>query len=131
MAILNPGETMNLLLNWLLSTVALLIVTWIVPGFEISSFWSALLAAVVVGIINATIGFILKILTFPLTIVTIGLFWFVINALMLKLAAGLVPGFRINGFIPAFLGAIVLSIINLLFRVTRKALSDEPASRRN
>lgn len=122
---------MNLLLNWLLSTVALLIVTWIVPGFEISSFWSALLAAVVVGIINATIGFILKILTFPLTIVTIGLFWFVINALMLKLAAGLVPGFRINGFIPAFLGAIVLSIINLLFRVTRKALSDEPASRRN
>jgi len=122
---------MNLLLNWLLSTVALLIVTWIVPGFEISSFWSALLAAVVVGIINATIGFILKILTFPLTIVTIGLFWFVINALMLKLAAGIVPGFRINGFLPAFLGAIVLSIINLLFRITRKALSDEPASRRN
>jgi putative membrane protein len=122
---------MNLLLNWLLSTVALLLVTWIVPGFEISSFWSALLAAVVVGIINATIGFILKILTFPLTIVTIGLFWFVINALMLKLAAGLVPGFRINGFLPAFLGAIVLSIINLLFRITRKALSDEPASRRN
>ena len=122
---------MNLLLNWLLSTVALLLVTWIVPGFEISSFWSALLAAVVIGIINATIGFILKILTFPLTIVTIGLFWFVINALMLKLAAGLVPGFRINGFLPAFLGAIVLSIINLLFRITRKALSDEPASRRN
>ena len=122
---------MNLLLNWLLSTVALLIVTWIVPGFEISSFWSALLAAVVVGIINATIGFILKILTFPLTLVTIGLFWFVINALMLKLAAGIVPGFRINGFLPAFLGAIVLSIINLLFRITRKALSDEPASRRN
>ena len=122
---------MNQLLNWLLSTVALLLVTWIVPGFEISSFWSALLAAVVVGIINATIGFILKILTFPLTIVTIGLFWFVINALMLKLAAGIVPGFRINGFLPAFLGAIVLSIINLLFRITRKALSDEPASRRN
>jgi len=121
----------NLVLNWLLSTVALLIVTRIVPGFEISSFWSALLAAVVVGIINATIGFILKILTFPLTIVTIGLFWFVINALMLKLAAGIVPGFRINGFLPAFLGAIVLSIINLLFRITRKALSDEPASRRN
>ena len=121
----------NVLLNWLLSTVALLLVTRIVPGFEISSFWSALLAAVVVGIINATIGFILKILTFPLTIVTIGLFWFVINALMLKLAAGLVPGFRINGFLPAFLGAIVLSIINLLFRITRKALSDEPASRRN
>jgi len=126
------GELMtNLLLNWLLSTVALLIVTRIVPGFEIRSFWAALIAAVVVGIINATLGLILKILTFPLTIVTIGLFWFVINALMLKLAAALVPGFMINGFLPAFLGAIVLSIINLLFRVTRKALRDEPASRRN
>ena len=121
----------NLLLNWLLSTVALLIVTRIVPGFEISSFWAALIAAVVVGIVNATLGFILKILTFPLTLVTVGLFWFVINALMLKISAGLVPGFRINGFLPAFLGAIVLSIINLLFRVTRKALRDEPASRRN
>jgi putative membrane protein len=121
----------NLLLNWLLSTVALLIVTRIVPGFEISSFWVALLAAVVVGVINATIGFILKILTFPLTIVTLGLFWFVVNALMLKLAAGLVPGFRIVGFIPALLAAVVLSIINLLFRITRKALRDEPASRRN
>jgi putative membrane protein len=121
----------NLLLNWLLSTIALLIVTRIVPGFEISSFWIALLAAVVVGVVNATIGFILKILTFPLTIVTLGLFWFVINALMLKLGAGLVPGFRIIGFFPALLGAVVLSIINLLFRVTRRALRDEPASRRN
>jgi putative membrane protein len=122
---------MNLLLNWLLSTIALLIVTRIVPGFEISSFWTAVLAAAVVGIINATLGLVLKILTFPLTIVTIGLFWFVINALMLKLASAVVPGFQINGFLPAFLGAIVLSIINLLFRVTRKALRDEPASRRN
>jgi putative membrane protein len=119
----------NLLLNWLLSTLALVIVTKIVPGFEISSFWSALIAAVVVGIVNATIGVILKILTFPLTVVTIGLFWFVINALMLKLAAAVVPGFQINGFLPAFLGAIVLSIINLLFRITRKALSEEPHSR--
>jgi putative membrane protein len=119
----------NLLLNWLLSTLALVIVTRIVPGFEIASFWSALLASVVVGIVNATVGLILKVITFPLTIVTLGLFWFVINALMLKLAAGLVPGFQIVGFLPAFLGAIVLSIINLLFRVTRKALQDEPRSR--
>jgi putative membrane protein len=122
---------MNLFLNWLLSTIALLIVTRIVPGFEISSFWTALLAAAVVGIINATLGLVLKILTFPLTIVTIGVFWFVINALMLKLASAMVPGFRINGFLPAFLGAIVLSLINLLFRITRKALRDEPASRRD
>ena len=119
----------NLLLNWLLSTLALVLVTRIVPGFEIESFWSALLASVVVGIVNATIGLILKVVTFPLTILTVGLFWFVINALMLKLAAAIVPGFAINGFLPAFLGAIVLSIINLLFRMTRKALEDEPRSR--
>ena len=120
----------NLLLNWLLSTFALVIVTRIVPGFEITNFWSALLAAVVVGIVNATIGLVLKVLTLPLTVVTLGIFWFVINALMLKLAAGIVPGFSINGFLPAFLGAIVLSIINLLFRITRRALQDEPRSGR-
>ena len=129
-AILNAGECMtNLVLNWLLSTFALVIVTRIVPGFEITGFWSALLASMVVGIVNATIGVILKILTFPLTIVTIGLFWFVINALMLKLAAAIVPGFAINGFLPAFLAALILSVINLLFRVTRKALTDDPPSR--
>jgi len=119
----------NLMLNWLLSTLALVLVTRIVPGFEIESFWSALLASVVVGIVNATIGLILKVVTFPLTILTVGLFWFVINALMLKLAAAIVPGFDINGFFPAFLGAIILSIINLLFRMTRKALEDKPRSR--
>jgi putative membrane protein len=62
--------------------------------------------------------------------VTIGLFWFVINALMLKLAAGIVPGFRINGFLPALLGAIALSIINMFFRLTTKVLRDEPEPRR-
>lgn len=119
----------KLLLNWLLSTLALVLVARIVPGFEITGFGSALLAAVVVGFVNATLGVILKILTFPLTIVTLGLFWFVINALMLKLAAGIVPGFRINGFLPAFLAAIVLSLINLLLRMTKRALDDEPRSK--
>jgi putative membrane protein len=119
----------NLLLNWLLSTFALVIVTRIVPGFEITGFWSALLASMVIGIVNATLGLVLKILTFPLTILTIGLFWFVINALMLKLAAAIVPGFSINGFVPALLAALVLSVINLLFRVTRKALTDDQQSR--
>jgi len=120
---------MKLLLNWLLSTLALLLVAKIVPGFLIAGFGAALLASIVVGFVNATLGFILKILTFPLTIVTIGLFWFVINALMLKLAAAVVPGFTINGFLPAFIGAIVLSIINLLLRITKKALSEEGQER--
>ncbi len=107
---------MRLLLNWVLSAVALLIVTYLVPGFYVAGFLRALLAALVIGIINATLGLLLKVLTFPLTILTLGIFWFVINALMLELASALVPGFEIRGFGAAFLGAVVLALINLLFR---------------
>ena len=107
---------MRLLLNWVLSAVALLIVTYLVPGFYVAGFLRALLAALVIGIINSTLGLLLKVLTFPLTILTLGIFWFVINALMLELASALVPGFEIRGFGAAFLGAIVLALINLLFR---------------
>jgi putative membrane protein len=107
---------MRLLLNWLMSAVALLIVTWLVPGFEVRGFLPALLAALVVGVVNATVGTFLKIVTFPLTIITLGIFWFVINALMLELASWLVPGFRIAGFGAAFLGAIALVFINFLLR---------------
>ncbi|SRR5581483_1904822 len=107
---------MRLLLNWLLSAVALLIVTYLVPGFYVAGFLWALLAALVIGIINATLGLLLKVLTFPLTILTLGIFWLVINALMLELASVLVPGFEIRGFGAAFLGAVVLALINLLFR---------------
>jgi putative membrane protein len=107
---------MRLLLNWLMSAVALLIVTWLVPGFELRGFLPALLAALVIGVVNATIGTFLKIVTFPLTIITLGIFWFVINALMLELASWLVPGFRIVGFGAAFLGAIALVFINFVIR---------------
>ena len=106
----------NLLVTWLLSAVSLLIVAYVVKGFDISGFGSALIAAVVIGLVNGTIGFFLKVVTFPLTILTLGLFWWVINALMSKLAAALVPGFTINGFLPALVGALVLSIVNLLLR---------------
>ena len=109
----------NLLMTWLLSAVSLLIVAYVVKGFEISGFGAALIAAVVVGLVNGTIGFFLKVVTFPLTILTLGLFWWVINALMLKLAAAIVPGFKINGFLPALLGALVLSVVHLLLRMFR------------
>src|SRR5688572_4691583 len=101
-----------LLLNWIASALSLLIVAHFIRGFEVSSFVAALIAAIAVGLVNATLGLFLKIVTFPLTIVTFGIFWFVINALMLKLAAMLVPGFAIDGFLPAFFGAIVLSVIH-------------------
>ncbi|MBI4459297.1 MAG: phage holin family protein [Acidobacteria bacterium] len=106
----------QLLLNWLLSALSLLIVAHVVRGFEVSGFFTALLAAIVIGLVNSTIGFFLKIVTFPLTILTLGLFWLVINALMLELASWLVPGFAVRGFWSAFFGAIILSLVNLFLK---------------
>ncbi|HEY4902961.1 MAG TPA: phage holin family protein [Candidatus Sulfotelmatobacter sp.] len=107
---------MRLLLKWLLSGLAVWIVAQVVPGIYVSGVFSALIAALVIGFVNATIGAVLKILTFPLTLITLGLFWFVINALMLKFASALVPGFQVRGFFAAFVGAIVLSLVNMMLR---------------
>jgi putative membrane protein len=107
---------MRMIVNWLLSALALLVVTYIVPGFHVSGIVAALIAAVVIGLLNATLGVFLKVITFPLTVVTLGIFWFVVNAIVLKLATAVVPGFNIIGFWPAFVGAIVLALINMLFR---------------
>jgi len=102
----------RLLLHWILSAVAVWIVAKIVPGISVSGPTAALIAALVIGLINATLGLLLKILTFPLTILTLGLFWFVINAIMLELAASLVRGFEVRGFVPALIGAVVLSLVS-------------------
>src|SRR5262245_23563600 len=112
-----------LLVNWLLNALSLIIVAHVIRGFDVTSFGTALIAALVVGLINATLGFFLKIVTFPLTLLTLGIFWFVVNALMLKLAASLVPGFTIQGFLPAFFGAIVLSIVNVILKVVTKSVT--------
>jgi putative membrane protein len=105
------------IIHWLLSGIALVLVAHLVRGIEVSGFGTALIAALVFGLVSATLGIALKIITFPLTLLTFGLFWFVINALMLKLAAALVPGFRVRGFIPAFIGAIALTLVNWLLHV--------------
>ena len=107
---------MRMLLNWVLSALAVWVVAQIVPGVHVSGVTAALIAALVIGFINATLGLVLKIITFPLTLLTLGIFWFVINALMLELAAALVPGFQVRGFLAAFIGAIVLSLVNLLLK---------------
>ena len=108
---------MRLLLNCVLSALAVWIVAQLGIGISVRGAVSALVAALVIGFINATIGAVLKILTFPLTLVTLGLFWFVINALMLVLASALLsPGFQVHGFLAAFVGAIVLSIVNLVLK---------------
>jgi putative membrane protein len=104
------------LINWLLSALAVWVVSHLIRGFHVSSVLAALIAALVIGFVNATLGALLKIITLPLTILTLGLFWFIINALMLELASAIVPGFRIDTFASAFWGAIVLSLVNMLFR---------------
>lgn len=107
----------HLLINWLLSALSLVIVAHMVSGFRISGFGAALIAAIVIGLVNGTIGFFLKIVTFPLTVLTLGIFWLAINAMMLMLASAFVPGFKIDGFLPAFVGAIVLSLVNMGLRL--------------
>ena len=116
---------MNILVNWLLSALSLMIVAHVVRGFDVTGFGAALIAALVIGLVNATIGLFLKIVTFPLTLLSLGVFWFVINALMLKLASAFVPGFNIQGFVPAFFGAIVLSLVNLFLKILASGLKKE------
>jgi len=107
---------MRLLLSWVLSALAVWLVARLVPGFWVRGASAALIAALVIGFINATLGMFLKIITFPLTLITFGLFWLVVNAAMLELASAIVPGFEVRSFSAAFLGAIVLSIVNVVLR---------------
>jgi len=111
---------LRLLLHWILSAIALIVVSHLVPGFHVSGLVPALIAAVVIGLLNATVGLFLKIITFPLTILTLGLFLLVVNGLMILLASAVVPGFHVNGLLPAFLGAVVLALLGMLIRAIVK-----------
>jgi len=97
-------------------SISLLIVSYIVPGFFVRSLGAALVAAIVFGFLNATLGMLVKIITFPLTVLTLGIFWFIINAIILEITSALVPGFFIRRFFSALLGAIVLMFVNMLLR---------------
>lgn len=117
---------MRLLLSWLLSAIALIIVSYVVPGFHVEGFKAALIAAVVIGLINATLGMLVKLVTLPLTLITLGVFWWVVNALMLMLASKLLtPNFMVSGFLAAFIGAIVLSLVNLVLRKVASEVTDQ------
>jgi len=106
----------GLLVQWLLYALALMVVSRIVPGFIVTGLWPAMIAALVIGLLNATVGFFLKIITFPLSILTLGIFLLVINGLMIMLASGIVRGFRVSGFGPAFWGAVVLALLGMVIR---------------
>lgn len=107
-------KTMRFLLRLLLNGVAVLIAAWLIPGLDITSPATAIVAGIVLGLINAVIRPVLILLTLPLTLVTLGLFIFVVNAVCLALAAWVVPGFTISGFGAAFAGALVTSVVSWL-----------------
>jgi len=107
---------MRLLIHWVISAILLLVVSRIVPGFNVNGFGAALIAALVIGLVNATVGLFLKVLTFRLTIFTFGIFLLIINALMLMLASKLLSGFHVSGFAPAFWGAFLLSLLHMVLR---------------
>jgi putative membrane protein len=106
----------HLLLSWLISALSLWLTAQIVPGIRIAGFGTAIIGTVVIAVVNATIGVVLKIISFPLTFLTLGLFLFVINACLLKLASMLVPGFVVRGFLAALLGSILITVLNEILR---------------
>jgi putative membrane protein len=112
----------RLLVQWLLSACALLVVSQLVAGFTVRGLGPALVASLVIGLLNATVGGLLKIVTFPISILTFGLFLLVINGLMILVASNLVSGFHVRGFGAAFWGAVVLALLGMLIRpVTKNA----------
>jgi putative membrane protein len=111
---------LRLILHWILSAIALIIVSKLVPGFHVSGLVPALIAALVIGLLNATVGLFLKIITFPISILTLGIFLLVINGVMILVASAFVPGFRVYGLVPAFWGAVVLALLGMVIKAIVK-----------
>jgi len=106
---------LRMFLHWILNGLALLLVSHFVEGFEVSNIVSALIAVVVIGLFNATLGLFLKVITLPLGILSFGIFFLVINAVILWFSSKFVPGFAVTTFKAAFLGALALAVLHLLF----------------
>ena len=104
----------GLLVRWLLLTISIIVTSYLVDGIHVTSFFAAFFAAAVLGILNALFRPILIIITLPINILTLGLFTFVINALLLKLASGVVPGFYVEGFWSAVFGSLIISLVSWL-----------------
>ena len=101
---------LNLFLRWIAYTLAVIFVAWLIPGITVENFLSAMLVCVILALINTFIKPVLQFISFPLTILTLGLFALVINALLLMLAGWITPGFEVDGFLSALLGSILLSL---------------------
>lgn len=108
---------MKFIITWLISSISLIIVAYIIPGISFTSFSVILFSAIILGIINAIIRPLIIILTIPINIITLGIFTFFINALMFWIVHLIVPGFQITNFMTAFWGAIIYLIINLILNI--------------
>lgn len=107
---------LSLLVNWLVSAVALWLVARIVSGIEVRDFSAAVIAAAVIAVVNFFIGPILRFFGWPLIFLTLGLFTLVINAVLLLLASIFTPGFRVRGFVPALVGSLLLTVLTFVIR---------------
>lgn len=105
---------MILLLRWILFALAIMFTAWLIPGIEVDGFKSALLVVVIIALINIFIKPLLVLITLPINLLTLGLFIFVINALLLLLLGRIAPGFEVDGFLSAFLGSVVISFLGAL-----------------
>ena len=109
--IISKGNNMlNLFLRWIAYTLAVIFVAWVIPGISVENFLSAMLVCVILALINTFIKPVLQFISFPITILTLGLFALVINALLLMFAGWITPGFEVDGFLSALLGSILLSL---------------------
>ena len=113
---------MKLLFSWLLAACALLLVAYLYPGVQVQSFASALIAAFVIRLFNMVLRPVLVILTLPVTLITLGLFLFVINAMLFWAAASLLDGFHVSGFGAALLGSVIYSVLMLMVHAALKSV---------
>ena len=104
----------GILIRWLILTAAILSAAYLLEGIEVRDFFSAFLAAAVLGILNAFFRPVLILLTLPINILSLGLFTFVINAFLLKLASGVIPGFEVHGFWTALFGSLIITLVSFL-----------------
>ena len=105
---------LKILAKWLLSAAALLFVAYVYSGVEVKTFGAAMLAALVIGLLNTVVRPVLVLLTLPVTVLTLGLFLFVINAIVFWAAAGLLDGFQVRGFLAALVGSLIYTVIGVV-----------------
>ncbi len=113
----------RLIARLVLTALGVMLVAYLVPGVAVTSFWIALIAALIIGLVNSLVRPVLQVLALPITVLTLGLFSLIVNAACFGLAAWLVPGFSVAGFGPAFWGALALAIYGWLINVL---ISDNP-----